>query len=117
MDRIEEFGKLSENWDGHGASSISNQARDNANHFIETIEAAPFNTPAPEVLPQPNGTISFEWETPFVEVYLEVGNTLCSGYIKADAVEHVLFLQGPAGALDQQIVALLYDVIAPTNDI
>jgi hypothetical protein len=108
---IEEFGNLSENWDGYGASSISAQARGNANHFIEVIEAAPLNMPVPEISPQPSGTISFEWETPYAEVYLEIGNTLYSGFIKTDD-EEPLFLQGQADSLDQQIVALMQSAIA-----
>jgi len=108
---IEEFGNLGENWDGYGASSISNRARDNATHFIEILESAPFNMPAPDVFPQPGGTISFEWETPSAEVYLEIGNTLYSGFIKADD-DQPFFLQGQADSLDQQIVALMHGAIA-----
>jgi hypothetical protein len=108
---IEEFGKLGENWDGYGASSISNQTRENANHFVEMIEAARFNMPVPEVSPQPSGTISFEWETPSVEVYLEIGNTLYSGFIKTDD-EQAFFLQGQAVSLDQQVVALMHRALS-----
>jgi hypothetical protein len=108
---IEEFGKLNENWDGYGASSISTQARDNATRFITIFDAAPFTMPLPDVFPQPSGTISFEWETPSAEVYLEIGNTLYSGFIKTDD-DQTFFLQGQADSLDQQIVALMHGAIA-----
>jgi hypothetical protein len=108
---IEEFGKLSENWDGYGASSISTHARGNAIRFITIFDAAPFNMPLPDAFPQPSGTISFEWETPSAEVYLEIGNTLYSGFIKTDD-DQTFFLQGQADSLDQQIVALIHGAIA-----
>lgn len=108
---IDEFAQLRENWDGYGGSPISDQASDNARHFIGVIEAAPYGMAGPEVLPQPSGTISFEWETPYAEVYLEIGNTLYSGFIKTDD-EQPLFLQGQADSMDQQIVALMQSAIA-----
>ena len=46
---------------------------DNALRFVNLIEAAPSGLPAPEICPKPNGTISFEWETPRVEAYIEIG--------------------------------------------
>jgi hypothetical protein len=108
---IDAFALLRENWDGYGASPISDQARENAHHFIDVIEAAPFGMSAPEVSPQPSGTISFEWEMPYAEVYLEIGNTLYSGFIKTED-EEPLFLQGYADSMDQQIVALIQNAIA-----
>jgi hypothetical protein len=79
--------------------------------LIDIIEIAPFNMPAAEIFPQPSGTISFEWETPFEEMYLEIGNTLYSGFIKTDD-EQAILLEGPADSLDQQIVALMHGAIA-----
>ena len=60
---IKELADLKENWDGYGAAPISEQTRDNALRFVNLIEAAPYGLPAPEICPNPNGTISFEWET------------------------------------------------------
>ncbi len=108
---IDEFAQLGENWDGYGGSPISDQARDNARHLIDVIETAPFGMPTPEVSPQPSGTISFEWETRYAEVYLEIGNTLYSGFIKTDA-EQPLFLQGHAASVDHQLVAVMQNAIA-----
>jgi hypothetical protein len=108
---VDEFAQLRENWDGYGASPISDQAHENARRFIDLIEAAPFDVPAPEVSPQPSGTISFEWEMPYAEVYLEIGNTLYSGFIKTED-EQPLFLHGDADSVDQQIVALIQNAIA-----
>jgi hypothetical protein len=108
---INEFALLQENWDGYGASPISDQVRQHAHHFINEIEAAPFEVPVPEVSPKPTGTISFGWEAPHAEVYIEIGNTRYSGFVKTEQQKPV-FLQGHADSMDQQIVALIQSVIA-----
>jgi hypothetical protein len=113
---IEELAKLNENWDGYGAASISQQTRDNALRFINLIEAAPYGVPAPEICPKPNGTISFEWETPRTEAYLEIGNTRFSGFITTDQLPPAFF-EGHADSMDLQIVALVRRAVslAPTH--
>jgi hypothetical protein len=108
---IDEFAMLQEDWDGYGASSISDQARAHAHHFLNEIEAAPFEVPIPEISPKPTGTISFEWEAPHSEVYIEIGNTRYSGFIKTDR-QQPIFLQGHADSVGQQIVALIQSAIA-----
>jgi hypothetical protein len=54
---INELGSLQDNWDGYGASSISDQARRHALLFIDMIEAAPSGVPIPEVSPQGCSTL------------------------------------------------------------
>jgi hypothetical protein len=103
---IKALAELRENWDGYGAAAISEQTRDNALRFVSLIEAAPHGLPAPEISPKPNGTISFEWETPRVEAYLEIGNTRYSGFVTTDQQPPTL-LEGFADSLDQQIVAVV----------
>ena len=44
-------------------------------------------------------------------MYLEIGNTLYSGFIKTDD-STITFSSGQADLLDQQIVALMYGAIA-----
>jgi hypothetical protein len=102
---------LKENGDGYGAAPISEQTRDNALRFVNLIEAAPYGLPAPEICPKPNGTISFEWETPRVEAYLEIGNTRYSGFVTTDQ-EPAVLLEGYAESMDQQIVAFVHTAIS-----
>jgi hypothetical protein len=108
---VDEIGDLEENWDGYHAAPISEQARLNAQNFLTAIAAAPFELPLPEISPKPTGTISYEWEAPDAEVYIEIGNTRYSGFIKTDE-EQPSFLQGSADALDQEIVARIYSALA-----
>lgn len=103
---IKEMTALGENWDGYGAAAISEQTCDNALRFVSLIAAAPHGLPAPEISPKPNGTISFEWETPRVEAYLEIGNTRYSGFVTTDQQPPALF-EGYADSMDQQIVAVV----------
>jgi hypothetical protein len=103
---IEHFAGLRNGWDGYGASPILQAARDNAVHFISLMEAAPSAIPLPEISPKSAGTISFEWETPHTEIYIEIGNTRYSGFIKPDQ-QQPTYLQGRADSLDQQILALI----------
>ncbi|HTV46162.1 MAG TPA: hypothetical protein VMF05_12680 [Stellaceae bacterium] len=109
---IDQFATLNANWDGYGASPIAEPARENARHFVDMIEATPFGLPAPDVSPTPAGTISFEWEAPHAEAYLEIGNTRYSGFIKFDQEQQPFLLQGHADSMDQQIVTLIQTAIA-----
>ncbi len=114
---IEGFARLEDDWDGYGASSISQATRENALRFVSIIEATPFVMPGPEILPKPTGTISFEWEMPRGEVYLEIGDTRYSGFIEVHQQQQPIFLQGDADSLDQQILALIQEalVLPPTH--
>lgn len=108
---INELANLRENWDGYGAAPIAEKTRDNALRFVNLIEAAPSGLPAPEICPKPNGTISFEWETPRVEAYIEIGNTRYSGFVTTDQQPPAL-LEGYAEAMDQQIVAVVHTAMS-----
>lgn len=101
---IDEFRCLRENWDGYGAAAICEQVCNNAQRFIDIIDASPVGLPIPNVAPMPTGTISFEWETEHAEAYLEIGTTRFSGFIKPNRQEPTFF-EGHVGYLDQQIVS------------
>jgi hypothetical protein len=108
---IKDFATLADNWDGYGASPISKRIRDNALRFVDVIEGAPFSIPRPGISPKPTGTISFEWETPRVEAYLEIGNTRYSGFLKANQ-QQPTFLEGRADFLDQQVLTLIHRALS-----
>jgi len=60
------------NWDGDGALPIREETKKNALAILNQLEIA---TCAPEVTPNPNGTLSFDWETSNGFAQLEVGRT------------------------------------------
>lgn len=76
---ITELGALCKNWDGYGAIPIPDRTRRNAIAAADQIlQWAP--SPA-DIAPNPNGTISLEWETEFGTAQLEIGLTRCSFYM------------------------------------
>ncbi len=46
-------------WDGYGAKAVSSATYGNALAFLETL---PTTTPVPDVVPEPDGEIAFEWD-------------------------------------------------------
>jgi hypothetical protein len=60
------------NWDGDGALPIREETKKNALTVLKQLEIA---TCAPEITPNPNGTLSFEWETAKGFGHLEIGRT------------------------------------------
>jgi hypothetical protein len=60
------------NWDGDGALPIREETKKNALTVLNQLEVA---TCAPEITPNPNGTLSFEWETHKGFSQLEIGRT------------------------------------------
>jgi hypothetical protein len=69
---IEAMSKLEENWDGYGASPISESALHYGTSFLT---AGSVELPAPDVVPNSNGTISLGWESPHGAAHLEIGAT------------------------------------------
>lgn len=67
------------NWDGYGALPISGEAKRNA---IAALNAFVGAAPPPTVVPNPNGTLSFEWESEHGIGNLEIGKTRYSFYVK-----------------------------------
>lgn len=63
---------LRENWDGYGAKPLHDDTRRNAELALAVLKYA---TLQPDIIPNPNGTVSFEWETEKGEAYLEVGRS------------------------------------------
>lgn len=66
-------------WDGYGALPIGDATKMNALGALNHIEAL---TVAPEITSNPNGTLSFEWETNQGFGQLEIGRTRYSFYVQ-----------------------------------
>jgi hypothetical protein len=67
-------------WDGYGAAPIRDETKQNALGILGYLETA---TRAPEITPNPNGTLSLEWETGHGFGQLEIGRTRYSFYVQA----------------------------------
>ncbi len=60
-----------DNWDGYGGIPTEESCYKNVELFLNAAD----NFPEADIYPNPNGTISIEWENQKGEVYLEIGNT------------------------------------------
>lgn len=76
--QIEKFGRMPEGWDGYGALPISIVTKHNS---LEALRGVSVYPPAPEITPNSNGTLSFEWETELGVAHLELGQTRLSFYV------------------------------------
>ena len=81
--RLEQLGSLPANWDGEDANPIHPQTLNNCRSIIPVAVGI---LPKPEVDPNPNGTISFEWETPEGFAHLEVGRTFFAVFVESHDV-------------------------------
>lgn len=67
------------NWDGYGALPIGDETKKNALGALNHLETS---TRSPEITSNPNGTLSFEWETNRGFGQLEIGRTRYSFYVQ-----------------------------------
>ena len=79
---LDQFSSLPENWDGYGALPISPSTIDNVKRALDVVCRA---APIPEFTPNPNGTLSCEWESPEGHAHLEIGMTRFSFYVSPKA--------------------------------
>lgn len=107
LDEIEIFGSLPDNWDGEGANKIHEQTVRNCRYMARC--AVDYLT-VPDVDPNPNGTVSFEWCTAEGLAYLEVGRTQFSLFVETHG-EVVLSLKDEISAHADSI-ANLFRVIS-----
>jgi hypothetical protein len=82
QEEISAIARLRQNWDGYGAIPVSNNARQNTMAFVNSTAFANMNFGSPQVAPNPNGTMSVEWENAEGEAYVEFGDALASAFIK-----------------------------------
>jgi hypothetical protein len=90
---IEQLAFPEANWDGYGALAISAETKSNALSALNNLEGT---APAPEIIPNPNGTLTFEWETNLGVGHLEIGRTRYSFYVRPN-VGPPLLCDGEAG--------------------
>ncbi len=64
------FAKLPSNWDGYGAKPIKAETIQNIKTALNSFRNI---IPAPDLTPNPHGTVSLEWKTTFGNSHLEIG--------------------------------------------
>ena len=69
---LADLARLEPGWDGHGADPITPSCLTK----VSTVLAAlPAGTPCPEVVPNPNGTLTLDWQAGGYSLSLECGAT------------------------------------------
>jgi hypothetical protein len=85
---IEQVAFTEPNWDGYGALPISVETKDNALNALQNLLRV---APTPDISPNPNGTLSFEWESGEGKAHMEIGRTQYSFYVSPRVGTPVLF--------------------------
>ena len=86
-----EIAILEYNWDGYGASPIEEQVLNNSVFLIENLPDNCVHLLQKEnILPNPNGTLSFEWSKKGNELFLEIGNNYATYYCKKGEIIKII---------------------------
>ena len=108
---IDQLASMSADWDGYGAVPISQETKLNA---LRALEVVARSAPVPDVVPNSNGTLSFEWETAAGFGHLEIGQTRFSFYLKPNAVgSKSILADGQAADIPMDIGAYVSAVLFP----
>lgn len=99
LTELREISLLGEDWDGFGALPVHPQAIAFTDNLIKNVmDDSEFS-----LSPNPNGTISLEWETPKLEAHLAIGSTQYSMYINSvDSTFETLYFSGTLKELESQ---------------
>jgi len=106
-ERIAEFSLLPPNWDHYGALAINAQTKDNA---ITALVVTSNLLPQPEITPNTNGTLSFEWEVGGNYACLEIGMTKFSLIVRQSGSKPAL-ASGRADMIDGSIGTALSQLL------
>jgi hypothetical protein len=105
-----EFEDLAPNWDGYGALPV---ARETIGNCREALLLLLRHTIAPDITPNPNGTIGFEWNSADGEAHLEIGRTRFSFFAKPRGGRPIL-ADGVVGAINNELASLVAAIVFPS---
>lgn len=108
-DTVEQLASPEPNWDGYGALPISGETKSNALTALNSLE---LTVSAPAVIPNPNGTLSFEWETEQGIGHLEIGRTRYSFYVRPN-IGSTILLDGSACQVKPFLGSLVDELLYP----
>lgn len=107
---VNEIENLPANWDSYGASPISTDVSRNAKQALDTLLCS---LPYPDVTPNPNGTLSLEWESSNGFAYIEIGNSKFSAFIRPNLGQSYHF-DGNAESIDFNIGPFISAILFPS---
>lgn len=77
LDKLNKISKLEDDWDLFGANVVSVECVKNVSVIINDLYQ---DIPSPDIYPNPNGTITLDWEVGEQLLSIEVGDTNYSSY-------------------------------------
>ncbi len=108
---IDQLASMPTDWDGYGALPISQETKLNA---LRALDVVTRRAPVPDIVPNSNGTLSFEWETAAGFGHLEIGQTRFSFHLKPNAVgSKSILADGQAADIPMNIGAYVSAVLFP----
>jgi len=106
---LSEYRDLASNWDGYGALPVGPETIGNSRGALLLLLRY---APAPDVTPNPNGTIGFEWISERGEAHLEIGRTRFSFFAKPRGGQPIL-AEGLVGAITVELASLVAAIVFP----
>lgn len=108
---LQQISQLPANWDAFGAAPIQQNTAVNAHCALNVLL---LYAPVPDITPNTNGTVSFEWETQFGHAHLEIGLTRYSFYVQLSNGATIP-LGGSASALPSSIGSVISALLFPVG--
>lgn len=115
---IESFCLFEEGWDGYGAFPIHSQTKKNALDFLNFYASNAIKVEGsllfPELTPNTNGTINFEWENHGKLANLDIGKTQISFFITQPNHNPIIYDGNAADPSSyEKVFTLILDVFFP----
>jgi hypothetical protein len=110
---ISAFEDLEQDWDGYGAVPIHSETSKNATAATEGLAGV---LTFADIYPNPNGTISFEWESKLGRACLEIGRTKYSFYVKP-TTGIPIYADGKASHIDAALGQLVSSCLFPMQTV
>lgn len=98
---LEQIANLGVDWDGYGAEPIDQLVMQNSRGALLTMLKT---VPLPEIYPNTNGTMTFEWESSKGVAHLELGTERYSYFLKPASGQSI-FSNGMLDGLDVNVLA------------
>ena len=102
---------LEENWDGYGGTSVHADTAASAKHALKAFLSRDL---FPDLVPNSNGTISFEWTSARGEAVVEIGRTRYVGVIRPKGAANYPIAgdAGTGGKFEADMMAIAAVIVA-----
>lgn len=105
---LADLSRLGPDWDAYGAEPLSSCCIANAKALLSALRPS---IPSPEVTPNPNGTLTLDWEANGQTLSLELGATRFSGFW--ESARGIKTTEGLLGQEIPPLVAQALDALFP----